>query len=221
MSQRVGGWWSAPGGKRLWMAVMLGGALLCSQGCALAGYIAYVIRGPNKEPKIAQEYFKMENKTVAVLVSADDRTLYQFPSAPAAICRYVSRRLSAEVPGVTPLDPEQVIQFQAENPYWNTTPRSELFQRLRVDRLVVVDVAEYSTHDPGDANLWRGVLVAGVGVGEAESTRPDDLVYYRKVEVSFPPNQTIGLTNSDDATIQHGMLTRFSTHVRKLVHAKK
>lgn len=189
-------------------------------GCNIIGYGAHVVAGDPKEKKVWHdaEYEGLDNTTVAVMVSADDQVLYQFPNAPLDTARAVSARLTADVTGVSVTDPAQVIAFQQRNPYWNATPYRDLLQRLNVQRIVHVDLVQYATHEPGNRHVWRGVVVANINVASADAPNPNDLVYANTVQVVFPEDRPVGVLDADDRTIQLGMLTLFSKEVSRLFH---
>lgn len=167
----------------------------------------------NPTPPPAPEYGGLAGRTFAVLVSADDPTLYQFPGAALAVCQAVSGKLAETNAAARPMHPGQLAEFQRLNPYWLSFPPSNLLKRLQVDRLVLVELSEYSTHEPGNAYVWQGVIVATLSVAESDAANPDNYVYRNVVHVRFPEKSGIGVANSDDPTIQRGMIEAFANDV--------
>lgn len=196
----------------------IAGAMLLvvtSGGCGLVGWGLDTIAGQEKEVEVEADYQGLEGRKVAVIVYAARPTLYRHPDAPMLVTRAVSGRIADEVPTAQLLEPALVTAFQTQNPHW--MPYGDLIEQLGVDRLVVVDLAEYTTHDPKNAHAWRGVLSANIRVVERESSDIDLPVYGNVVRVRYP-DHPVPLLKSDDRTIELGLLNRFSFRVAGLFH---
>jgi len=179
-------------------------------GCEVAGWLAHGVAGGPPKINVKAEYTALDNQAVAVLVDADMKTLYRQPQARYEICAVMSERIAANVPGVTVLDAKQVVDFQNRNIYWNTSAYSELAKRLGVTRLVIVDLIDYRLHEPGNVNIWRGLISANLGVAETDGSKPNDLAYQSVVQATYPPDNKVGVVNADARTIRLGTLDLFS-----------
>lgn len=179
-------------------------------GCDVIAYAGSRFEGDPKPRDVAAQYTDLADKKIAVMVLTDDVTRYHFPEAALNISLTMSRALAQHVPGVTTVDPEAIVKFQRDNPYWSTVPPSRLLRQFDVQRLIVIDVAEYSTHEPGNKHLWRGVIDAAVAVYQAEDADPDNKAFEQRVRAEFPENSTVGLTQGDPKTIQLGVLKGFT-----------
>lgn len=186
-------------------------------GCNIVAVVAHVASGP-RTVQISAQYKDLSGHRVAVMVLADDQTLYRFPQAPAAASRSVSRNLAEHLPELQLMHPEDVIRFQHHTPYWNTLPYTALIRTLEVDRLILIELVDYRTHEPGNAAVWQGVISATVAVVEAESPDPDDLAFRTTVSARYPDGTRIGITDSDDATIQTAMLQIFAQNAARLFY---
>ena len=165
---------------------------------------------PGKLVDVPAEYVGLQNKSVAVMVAADGLLTYNYPQAAEQICRVVTGKIAANVPGVTATIPDQVMAYQKANPYWQNVRYGELVEKMGVDNIVLIDLVEYRTHEPGNAHLWQGIITANVGVIDAAAQDPDNFVYYNTVQVRFPEKSTVGVVDSDDESIQLGMLLLFA-----------
>ncbi len=189
------------------------GLWVCSAGgCNLLGFAAHVVTGGDsgKTVTVAAEYRGLEHRTVAVLVSADEYTFFEYPDASEAVCRQASAGLAANVPGIELVDPLQISRFQQENPFWNTLRFTELLKRLQVDRIIYVDLVQYALHEPGNVHLWRGSMVTNVAVAASDAPNADNFVYKKTLQIRFPEADSIGLLNANQQTIRLGMLRDFS-----------
>lgn len=194
--------------KRLTLIAGLFAIALALPGCQVAGWVVHGLT-PEKAPEVIEpEYQGLIGKSVAVMVAADDRTVY--PNAQARICQYVTSRLVVDVPGIRVTDPKQIAKFTKENPDWIAIPYGDLIREMKVDRIVYISVAQYATHEQGNKELWQGTLVARVGVIEADAKDPYKFVYASNQQVMYPPDQPMGMLKANDEMIETGMLTAFA-----------
>ncbi|MHB1155480.1 MAG: hypothetical protein ACYC26_01440 [Phycisphaerales bacterium] len=188
-------------------------------GCEAAGFVAEAVAGGEAPPiQVTAEYKGLEGKSVAVVVNADLPMLYQFPQVQLEVGTAVSRAIAADVPGVSVVDPKQVVEFQTRNIYWNTVPYGQLMKKLGVQRLVFVEMVEYRTHEPGNQAMYRGVAAARIDVAEADGKNPDNVVYSTVANVAYPPNEPEGIPDANELTIRKGMLDLFARAVAGRFH---
>ena len=194
--------------KRYLISAAMLAVLFSLPGCQLAGWVVHGLTPEETAAPIQPEYQGLIGKSVAVMVAADDRTVY--PNAQARICQYVTSKLAIEVPGIRVTDPKQIAKFVKENPDWIAIPYGDLIREMKVDRIVYISVAQYATHEQGNKELWQGTLVARVGVIEADAKDPYKFVYASNQQVQYPPDQPMGMLRANDEMIQTGMLTAFA-----------
>ncbi len=196
--------------KALLMLITLA-VLLSLTGCNVVGWAGQVLGGdPEKMVNVTAEYRGLDNQTVAVLVDADNATLFQFPNARLEVCAALTQKIAGNVPGVKTIDPVQIVDFQDRNIYWNTATYSNLAKRLGATRLVLVDLTDYRIHEPGNVHQYRGVINANLRVAETDSTHPNDAAYATQVSVAYPPHRREGLPNADPVTLRKATLDLFS-----------
>jgi len=185
--------------------------------CGPIGFLAYVAE-KEKIVTVPPVYAGLANSRVAVMVAADERTQYMYPTAIEAACRTVTGEIGAHVEGVMLAEPDRVVAFQRANGAWIATPPATLLQRLDVDHIVVIDLVEYATHDEGNRHLWRGTINATVEVIAAEAPDRNNAVLRKTFQYVYPEGHAVGTINGDDATIQAGLLGGFSMRVGKLFY---
>lgn len=159
---------------------------------------------------VPAEYLGLADQRVAVMVAADGYMLSAHPDAPLHLCQALTSRIAGHVPGVTTTVPDQVIRFQKNNPYWLNLRYGKLVQKMDVDKIVLIDLVEYRTHEPGNSYIWQGLITANIGVIDAHASDPDNFVYYNTVQVRFPEESSIGVVDADDESIQLGMIFLFT-----------
>ncbi|MEO0474842.1 MAG: hypothetical protein AAF085_02565 [Planctomycetota bacterium] len=186
------------------MAFLVGASLLlagCNGGRALNETVI----------DVQAQYTDLTNRSVAVVVSMSDFAEFNYPKAKSAITDEMVRRIKTNVPGVTLTSPREVLAWQKENPYWATRPPSMLVKQLNVERLVLVEVGEYRTHEPGDKFVLRGVISASVNVVEAEASDPDNFgaSFTKNVMYPEPSESVVGRVGDDEALIEVRTQIRF------------
>ncbi len=183
-------------------------------GCEFGAFIA-----PRERTyDVKAQYHGLEGKSVAVLVAADEHTLFRFPKAPEHTSKAVSGAIQGTVPGVRLADPRAILKFQRENPWWPTLHYSKIAEELGVQRLIVIDLSDYRTQEPGNAYIWRGVMSGNLAVMEADGSDPDEIAYTQDISVQFPEEGAVGVLDESDETMQLGMLKLFSRNVARLFH---
>ncbi|MEM7625653.1 MAG: hypothetical protein AAF333_08495 [Planctomycetota bacterium] len=198
--------------KRVLLLFVLLWTTLLLSGCNIIGWGAQVFRDDDKPIPVAAEYTDLDEKRVAVLVSADEYTLFRFPRSPFVVSTTVSNSIANNVPGVAVSLPREIDEFQRRNPYWITARPSRLIKQLGVDRLVVIELNEYRTNEEGNANVWRGVIDGMVAVYEAEAEVPDNRVFEKQVRAEFPENSEFGMISyhAEEEAIEAAVLELFT-----------
>lgn len=184
---------------------------MTSLGCEAGRFIANAFGDGQRTVQVKAQYTGLENQTFAVLVATDEYTTFTYPAAAGAIGRSVTADIASSVPGSKPMDPQQVLQFQKQNPYWITIPYGQLIQRLGVDRLVIIDLVEFTLREPGNAHVWQGQMVGNIGVAEAGANNGNALSFTSIIKARFPDDSSrVGVLDSDDKTIQLGLVSDFT-----------
>ncbi|MEM1445907.1 MAG: hypothetical protein AAGF84_07625 [Planctomycetota bacterium] len=179
-------------------------------GCEVIG-APFAAFDPEAGPQpVAAQYTNLAGKKIAVLVLISETTQFRFPESKRGLTNALTRSIGQNVEGVTMVPAETALAYQTQNPYWPAVPPSRLIDALGVDRLIVVDVEEYRTQEPGNRHLWRGVIDALVAVYEAEAPDPDDKAFEQRVRAEWPEGTTVGMTEGDDATMQTAALAKFT-----------
>lgn len=198
--------------RRAAVSLCLLGLALTLGGCNFIAWTAAATRGEDKPVDVPAEYLDLIDKRVAVMVSADEYTLFRFPRATDNVGQAVGSEIQANVDQAVVSIPRDIAAYQRKNPYWITSRPSRLLTDLGVDRLVVIDLAEYRTHEEGNASVWRGVIDGTVSVYEADGEDPDNRTFEKQVRAEFPEGGTFGLIDAEasQSTIEAATLQKFA-----------
>jgi hypothetical protein len=143
---------------------------------------------------IEAEYTGLDGKSYAVVAWADRSTQMQYPALVPSLIQRVDQRLAegnavnatGHVPG------DEVTQYLANHPQWVAWPRSRLADELDVDRIVLIEVNEFRTNEPGNEYLWDGLAWATVSVVERGATGSDAEAFRKEISVKFPDARGYG-----------------------------
>lgn len=167
------------------------------------------------------EYLGLAGQTVAVLISAAPAVTVQAAEAPAHLAVAIAGQIALNVEGSKLADPRQVTRFQEENPSWTIVPYGTLMSRLGVQRLVVVDLADYRLHEPGNIHMWQASAVAHVSVAAADAPDPDNPVFSTTVSVQYPPDQPLGALEGNAAGMELGLNHTLARRIAALFGREK
>ena len=190
--------------KQIGLVAMVGVCLLAS-GCGTGGKVGQTVTD------VKGQYADLTNRSVAVVVSMSDHAEFNHPNARKMITEQMVRRIQANVPGVILTSPSEVLAWQKDNPYWSTRPPSSLVKQLKVERLVLVEIGQYRTHEPGDKHVLRGVISASINVVEAEAADPDNFSASFTKDVMYPePGESkVGRVGDSEGLIETRTQIRF------------
>ena len=198
--------------------VLLIGTALLLPSCSLIGYPIAIFEGDTKEKEVTARYTDLAGKTFAVMVLADSRIRHRFPDAQQNVSTALTGAITRYVQDTTATAPREVMQYQQDHPHWSTLPPSRLLKTFGVERLIVVDLAQYRTQEPGNAHLWKGVIDAAVAVYQAEDADPDNKAFEEPIHAEFPPGRVLGVTDGDHQTMQLGALKAFTLRAAGLFY---
>lgn len=206
--------------KRVVLLFVLLWATMLMSGCNIIAWGAQAFRDDDKPIPVEAVYTDLADKRVAVMVAADDQTLYRFPRSTYRVGEVVSRGIQTNVPGVAVTLPREIEAFQQRNPAWITVRPSRLMDQLGVDRLVIIDINEYRTNEPGNINVWKGKIDATVALHESDSEVPDNRVLEQTVVAGYPEGTEFGLIreHAQEGAVEQAMLKTFTLRAAGLFY---
>lgn len=140
----------------------------------------------NHTRHVKAQYLHLDGHTCAVLVSTPDHVLD--PTAANDIGAAITHRIMDNVKGVKMMPYSNSQAFVDANPYWTTRPPSSVQKALGVERLIVVDVAEFKTHEEGsNGDLLQGLASGYIRVLEAENNDNDRFIFSQIATSNYPP----------------------------------
>ena len=184
-------------------------ALLSGSGCQLA-YFGM----SDRQQEIPDEYAKLAGETVAVVVWADQATLDLDPYARHNVGVAVTYHMSKALPTTRFLNSADVDELQeSSGSEWETWSAAELCRRLKCDRIVRIDLLEYTTRAHASTALRRGRISGTVAIFGDEETSGIEALYTGDVTAMFPPETGTTAMDWSDTDILHQTVEDFGSAV--------
>ncbi|HTV47553.1 MAG TPA: hypothetical protein VMG59_03825 [Phycisphaerae bacterium] len=191
-------------GSLLLLAVMI---LNCA-GCAFFATAYQNARGTS----VSAQYTGLDNHSVAILVYADDSITFMYPQAREEISGFIADQFQKNMPSVRLLDYQQVIAYQDQTPGWESLPIKSVGDHFSVDRVLYLELVNYTTHAAGATDLLQGHIEANVYIYDTKLPG-DGLVYQTHVDVYSPANGPAPPFDSDENSVRMAALGEFSRDV--------
>lgn len=198
-------------GARLMASAVIVAAALSGAGCSIGAIVGGMVESykqSNTHP-IAAQYTGLKGKSFAVVVSADRVIEASHPGLIAHLTGSIteSLRYNSGASGRIPAD--DLLNYLLQHPEWVARPISDLAATLRVDRLIYIDLYEYTLHEPGNSYLWAGSASGTVSVIEADSSYPDEFVYQAPISVQYPDKMGFGPAELSKQQVSSVLAKRF------------
>ncbi len=177
--------------------------LAASGGCKL---IALFANPPMKD--VAAEYPYLADKLVCIVVRADQEMEFEFPNLRWEIADHLRVVLEANIDGIKVVDPRSVVTFQNGNPDWELMDPALVGKRFRADRVLEIDLTQYTTREPESPHLYRGYITAALSIYNTEY--PDsEPAYQAEVRTVHPP-ESAGNWGATDRDIRAATMEAFA-----------
>lgn len=169
----------------------VGAVLLLLTGCNIIGALS--AKAPR--PDIDAAYKGFAGQTVGVMVWADRSTmLVDWPNLQLDLGNGVAAKLKSaqdakaeEFVGTTfPFPPASYIRYQREHPGVDAQPIVEVAPKLRVSRLIYIEVNSFSTRVEGSVAMFLGQADVALTVLEINNGKAKVVYSDPHIRVKFP-----------------------------------
>lgn len=198
--------------RRLGRIALLLPLLVGASGCNLVA-LPWLLWGKKPTRNVPAEYPYLAGKSVCVAVWADSNTLFEYPFVQLELAEHLAAAIEPQIEQVSFVPARDVVDLQRSEPDWDREHESVIGARFRVDRVLRVDLTQYTTREPDSPHLMRGRIAASIKV--FDSARPDASPLYRAMVESVYPENTSGEWGSDDRAIRKATLEAFAAKVAR------
>ena len=187
-------------------------------GCSGFRGLAYLL-GEEMTRDVPAEYQWLAHQKVAIIVRADAETTFEYPHVQLELADYVRVALEANVKGITVIDPRKVVDLQRGNGDWSRRDPALLGRDLGADKVLELDVVQYTTRDPESPHVYHGVIVAGANV--YNTAYPDsEPAYHQEIKARYPEKDTATL-GTGDREVRRGMMETFAAELAGKFYVRK
>jgi hypothetical protein len=196
--------------------VTIGVLSLCGSA-ALVGCQAmampFLMWGEEPTKNVPAEFPHLEGKKLGILVWADNDTLFEFRNVQLELSEYVAASLKANVKKLNLIANRTVVDYQRSDADWDRKPPAEVGAALGADRVLLIELTQYTTREPDSPHLYRGRISANVKVYDT-SVANSSPTYKSTVETVYPPGAAASVRDAAMRTFAADVTGRF--HDRKV-----
>ena len=171
-------------------------SLLMAGGCQVLGIIASKAPAPTVPPA----YDGLAGQTAAVWVWVDPAIDLDYPRLSLDLASRIqsnlekardegSGRQRKELEGLQfTIVPESIVKYQKRDPTLNMRPITSIAPRLDVDRLIYVEVMDFTTQGGAAPGLLRGEAQVNISAVEIDAARQNATVAFQEqaLALAFP-----------------------------------
>ncbi len=206
-------------------ALLLSGSLLLG-GCQIFDGFFDAIFSPTKRA-VAQGYTSLTDfpgladKSVAIVVYAPRATLDEFTGTREEITAFIVNNMREHMPTTRLLDPRkrEVINFQDDTLNWASLPERDIGKHFSVDKVLMIEVLDYSTRRlPGHTEM-QGRLRAQVHITDCGPNGSDTPEWRGVVDVKWPPDRALDPAQNNEAAVRLRLLEAFADRLVRSFYA--
>lgn len=195
---------------------------LCLGGCNWLDFPVFVLFGQTHE-RVKAEYTQLEGKKVAIIIASLPAIDFEDPYARMDLALASAEWIRREVKEVQFVEQETVERFLKENLDWVSMPMSEIAEQFGANRILYIELMQFTTEEPESVNLVRGRGWAQVSVYETDSPSANVPVYQTEIQVVYPEQGPLPMSDTARIAARQQILVqcagelarKFYNHKRK------
>ncbi len=184
--------------------------MLLLAGCQ-AMAVPWLMWGEPPTRLVPAEYPYLSGKRVCLVVWADMDTTFSYPHVQLEVSEHVARALQANQASLTITPNRSVVDYQRSEPDWDKQRPGRIGEHFGAERVVMIELTEYSTRDADSPHLYRGRIGANLAVYQVE--HPDADASFRTAVETLYPKDSVGEWGSTDDSIRRAAMEVFADDV--------
>jgi len=162
--------------------------------------------------EVVAEYLGLADKSVAIVVYVEPATLNEFPDAREEVSAHIARQMRENMPTTRLLDPKDVIHWQDETINWVGLSEKDIGKHFGVDRVLMVEVLDYSTRMKDGYSDLQGNIRATAKVFEVD-TAESVPSWTGSFDVRWPKDGPVDTDRVNEVVVRMRTLQSFSEKV--------
>jgi len=188
--------------------------LWSTSGCALFYYAL-----ADKQQPVPAQYRDLTGKTVAVLVWADQATLDMDPFARHRVAKAVKYYMEKSMPETKFVHPNDVADWQERlGARWETESIAEVCREFKCDRVVKIDLTDYTTRVRSARALRKGRITGTINVFGPDDESGSMALFNSLAEATYPPENSTAIVDMSDGDILRQTVELFGVIVARKFH---
>ena len=166
-------------------------------------------------------YAGLADKSVAIVVYAPSAVVNEYTGVREEISTFVATQMRGHMPTTRLLDPRDVIDWQDRTLNWGNLSARDIGRHFGVDRVLAIEVLDYSTKRPIGVSNLQGRLRAQVKIYEAQgaasaaATEPAEVVlpdaaWTGLVDAAWPSGKALDPTQTNENAVRLRTLETFA-----------
>lgn len=194
--------------------------VLTLAGCNLLEYPFYVLFGQTTKT-VPAAYKGLENRRVAVVIIGQPGIDFEHPFARTDLAIATQAQIREQLPSVTFVEPETVEDFMRSEVEFLAMPISDIAAGLQAERILYIELLQFTMREPDSINLLRGHIWAQVSIFEAEAVKPNLPAYETDIEVIHPEQAPMPASDEASYTVWQTTIGTFADQLAKKFYKHK
>jgi hypothetical protein len=185
-------------------------------GCGFLGL------GSKPQPELvtrtyASAYPGLTDKSVAIVVYTPSAVINEYSGAREEISAFVATQMRGHMPTTRLLDPVDVINWQDGKMNWASLSPRDIGRHFGVDRVLTIEVLDYSTKRPLVVSNLQGRLRAQCRIYDTADAAPGpdanghmEPVWTGLVDAAWPSGKPLDPTQTNEAAVRLRALDTFA-----------
>ncbi|MCC6360937.1 MAG: hypothetical protein IT450_19530 [Phycisphaerales bacterium] len=203
---------------RLISISVVGAFLATLAGCQLIA-APFLMWGPEPTKDVPAEYPYLPGKKVAIVVWADTDTLFEFPQVQFEVAEYVTAAMKGNVKGASFVPNRQVVDYQRRDSAWERRSPNDIGRDLGADRVLMLELTEYTTREPGSPHLKRGRVAANLKIYDSDH-KDSAPTYKANIACKYPTGDAADW-GGDDRSVRAAAMQLFADEVAGKFYDRK
>lgn len=178
-------------------------ASLASIGCKAIA-MPWLMWGEEPTKPVPAEFPHLAGKKVCILVWADADTRFEFQHVQYELSEFLVAALKPNVKGITFVPNRGVVDYQRADADWDRKPPAKVGAKFSADRVLMIDLTQYSTREADNPHLYRAHIAASVKVYGTDDFDAGP-VYKTTLETLYPTGAAGEWGTSEDSIRKSGM----------------
>ena len=188
--------------------------ILGSSGCNFLGYGSYVMFGSG-ERVVKAKYTGLTNKKTLILLNTLAGVEYSYPQSRVSLIMACQQILKGNIENISFCDHEMVENYILRELDWISVPTDVLAQKFGAQRVIYVDMYEFTLQDSDSVGIYQGQVNAEVKVYEVDSKAPNKPVLNYYIELKYPENHPVAASPESKYLVLTGTIKQTAFEICK------